>query len=117
MDEFIKSKSMLASGVLGATTTMITGAMATQFGLPGNITALVVSFSLCTLVFTDKSLPNLQRIIFYFINSMIVFTTAIGINTAGVAATQNVQTRKVVDLGGPEVVQPAKDKAYFHPWF
>jgi len=114
MDEFIKSKPMLASGILGATTTMITGAMASQFGLPGNITALVVSFILCTLVFTDQSLPYLQRGIFYFINSMIVFTTAVGINAAGVAATQTSQTRGV---DTPKMIERSTDKPYFHAWF
>ena len=44
MDEFFKSKSMMSSGILGTTTTMISGTMASQFGLSGSITAIAVSF-------------------------------------------------------------------------
>jgi hypothetical protein len=43
LDEFLKSKAMLAPGVAGAMTTMITGTLVSQFGLPGNWTGLVIT--------------------------------------------------------------------------
>jgi hypothetical protein len=113
MDEFIKSKSMLSSGILGTTTTMITGTMVSQFGLPGNVTAIVVSFLLGLLVFTDNSIPYIQRFVFYIIISMIIFTTAMGINAAGVAATKSTEQPQY-ELRG---LSEDEGKNFFHDWF
>lgn len=108
MEEFIKSKPMLTSGILGTTTTMISGTMASQFGLPGGITALVISFLLGLLVFTDYSIPYIHRFVFYIIISMIIFTTAVGINTAGVAATQTENKK---------AMRGNNKNNFFHDWF
>lgn len=113
MDDFIKSKAMLTSGILGTTTTMITGTMVSQFGLPGNVTAITVSFLLGLLVFNDISIPLVQRFVFYIIISMIIFTTAMGINAAGVAATKSDEQRQYEKRGLSE----SDDKAFFHNWF
>ena len=113
MDEFIRSKSMLTSGILGTTTTMITGAMTSQFNLPGNFTAIVVSFLLGLLVFTDNSIPHIQRFVFYIIISMIIFTTAMGINAAGVAATKSPEQRQYEQRG----LSDDEGKKFFHDWF
>lgn len=113
MDEFIKSKSMLSSGVLGTTTTMIAGTMATQFDIPGDLTAIVVSFLLGLLVFTDQSIPYLQRGVFYIIISLIIFTTAMGINAAGIAATRSSEQPRVLQRG----IDGEEGKNFFHDWF
>lgn len=113
MDEFIKSKPMLSSGILGTTTTIITGTLVTQFDLPGNVTAIVVSFILGLLVFTDSSIPYIQRFVFYIIISMIIFTTAMGINEAGVAATKSPEQRQYEQRG----LSDDEGKDFFHDWF
>ncbi len=114
MDEYLNSKSMLAPGVAGATTTMITGTLASQFGFPGNYMALVVSFLLGLIVFSDKTIPMLQRLLFYLANSMIIFTVAVGLNTAGAAA---VNADKVQERSVDTVPAQESRKAFFSPWF
>ena len=112
MDEYLNSKAMLAPGVAGATTTTITGTMASVFGWPGSYTALIVSFLLGTMVFSDRGIPLLQRMVLYLVNSMIIFTVAVGLNTAGVAAMQTDEARKrSVEL------MAETEKAFFQPWF
>ncbi len=113
MDEFIRARSMLAPGIAGATTTLITGTLVTQFdSLPGNWTALIISFLIGLVILGDRSVSGGQRILLYFINSLIIFSVASGINTAGVAATQS---RKPAT----RVLQPAEmgPKPFFHEWF
>ena len=112
MEEYLNSKAMLAPGVAGATTTTITGTMASVFGWPGSYTALIVSFLLGMVVFSDKTVPLLQRLVLYLVNSMIIFTVAVGLNTAGAAAvkTDEARTRSVEAAAEPE-------KTFFHPWF
>ncbi len=88
MEGFISSKAMLTPGIAGATTTMITGTLASQFGIPGTYTSILVSFLLGLVVFSDTVVPLLQRLVLYLINSMIIYTVAIGLNTAGAAAVR-----------------------------
>ena len=93
----------------GATTTMITGTLASQFALPGNYTALIVSFILGLMVWNDTSINIFKRALFYVVNSVIIFTMAMGFNAAGVAASKTEQqiTRSV----------PQEDSVFFNDWF
>ncbi len=113
MEDMVDSKAMTAPGILGAITTIITGTLASQFGLPGQWTALAVSFLLGSLVLADKKLPSFQRIVFYFINSLIIFTMAMGINSAGVAATKSAQNQQHQQRS----VQETGPTPFFHQWF
>ena len=106
MEEYLNSKAMIAPGVAGATTTTIAGTMASVFGWPGSYTALIVSFLLGVIVFSDKNVPFLQRLVLYLVNSMIIFTVAVGLNTAGAAAMKT----DAPDERGVET-------SFFHPWF
>lgn len=116
MEEFFQSKAMLTPGAAGVTTTMITGTLVSQFGLPGNWTGLVISLLFGLSVWADKSVSVYQRIIFYLINSMTIFAVAIGINTAGLAINQS--TERSVD---PHVIEenhlPADPQKFFQDWF
>ena len=112
MEEYLNSKAMLAPGVAGATTTTITGTMASVFGFPGSYTALIVSFVLGMLVFSDKSVPLLQRMVLYLVNSMIIFTVAVGLNTAGAAAMKSDEARQRSVEAAVET-----EKTFFQPWF
>jgi hypothetical protein len=114
VDEFFRSKSMLTPGVAGATATMITGTLVSQFGLPGNITGLLVSFLLGLVVWADKSVPLFQRIVFYIINSLIIFTVAIGMNETGVAMTKSKAQAQYEQRWVPP---ESREHAFFQSWF
>ncbi len=114
MDDFLKSKSMLTPAMAALAVTMTSGVLAGQFGLPGKWTGLVISFILGLVVFADGETPFVQRILFYLINSITIYTMAIGINQAGIAATTGHEPL-------PEecriVVEEGADKQFFSPWF
>jgi hypothetical protein len=116
MEEFFHSKAMMTPGAVGATTTMITGTLASQFGLPGNWTGLVLSLLFGLSVWADKSVPVYQRIIFYIINSMTIFAVAIGINTAGMVINKSTE-RKVAPHVIEEKHTPAEQQKFFQDWF
>ncbi len=114
MEGFLSSKAMLTPGVAGATVTTIAGTLATQFDIPGTYTSIVVSFILGLVVFSDKLVPLFQRMVLYLVNSMIIYTVAIGLNTAGAAAVKSdeeIVTRSVVPA------ETTVSIPFFHPWF
>ena len=115
MDDFFKSKLMLTPGAAGATTTMITATLVSQFGLPGNWTGLVISLLLGLSVWADKSVAIYQRIIFYIVNSLTIFTVALGLNTAGMVVNQKVE--RFVNPPKIERQVPPESKAFFQGWF
>ncbi|MFZ0254540.1 MAG: hypothetical protein WAN46_02580 [Gammaproteobacteria bacterium] len=114
VDEFFRSKSMLTPGVAGATAMMITGTLVSQFELPGHITGLLVSFLLGLVVWADKSVPMIQRIVFYIINSLIIFTVAIGMNETGVAMTKSDAQAQYEQRWIPSESQ---ERSFFQSWF
>lgn len=115
MEDFVNSKSMLTPGVAGALALMITGTLASQFELPGNWTGLITSFILGTSVWADKKLtPGFMKVLFYIINSLIIFSVAMGLNTAGMAAQGNLQPVSRVERGLDDSEQR---KPFFHHWF
>lgn len=85
--EFLNSKSMLTPGVAGLIAMLATNALHVQFGLPQNWVGLALSFLVGSLVFGDVATPPSQRLALYVINSLIIFSIAVGANTAGTAAT------------------------------
>jgi hypothetical protein len=115
MDDFLNPKSMLTPGVAGSLTVLITGTLASQFGLPGNWTALILSFVLGLMVWANTKLPRVQRVVFYLLNSLVIFSVANGINEAGVAATNSSESR-VVTRGSPNRPEWEEGK-FFQSWF
>ncbi len=116
MDEFLHSKSMLTPGVAGAGTTLITATLASQFGLPGNWTGLVVSLLFGLSIWADKRIVIYQRVVFYLLNSMTIFAVAIGLNTAGMQINK-AEERGVPRLGQEETHTPAEQQQFFQDWF
>lgn len=115
MDDFLKSKAMMTPGVAGAMTTMITGTLVSQFGLPGNWTGLVISLLMGLAVWADKSVVIYQRIVFYLINSLTIYAVAIGVNTAGMAISHGEEGIKA-----PPAIErsvPDDQKKFFQDWF
>ena len=115
MDDFLKSKAMMTPGVAGALTTMITGTLVSQFGLPGNWTGLVISLLLGLAVWADKSVAIYHRIIYYVINSLTIYAVAIGVNTAGMAISYS--SERVPDPPAIERSVPADQNKFFQEWF
>jgi hypothetical protein len=92
LDEFLNPKSMLTPGLAGALTMFITNSLAKQFGLAPNYTGLVISFLIGLLVFFSQiniALP--ARFLYYVLNSLVIFSVAMGANEAGVIGAKQAQ--------------------------
>ena len=84
VESFLNPQSMLTPGVAGALTMMIANVLAIQFAMPRAWTGLGLSFLFGLLVFVS-GITLFLRIIYYVINSLIIFCVAIGSNTVGLA--------------------------------
>jgi hypothetical protein len=113
MKDFLNSKSMLTPGIAGAVTMLITNTLIQQFELPGRWVALGLSFVLGTLVFSDRTTVIWQRGILYLLNSLIIFSMAVGTNTAGRSSLES-QARIQSFHGETEVVS---EPQFFKSWF
>jgi hypothetical protein len=125
MDNFISSRAMITPGLAGSATTMITGTLVTTFGFPGAVTALIISFVFGSMALADKSVTIYYKFIFYIINSVTIFSVAVGLNQAGMAIIER-------DQQPPTIVEersldPAEDenndvmrtesRPFFQEWF
>ena len=113
MRQFLNSKSMLTPGIAGAVTMLITNALALQFDLPGKWIALVLSFVLGMLVFSDRTSVFWLRGLLYVLNSLIIFSMATGTNAAGRAATP----RHRVAIERFSAGSPSGSVGFFGDWF
>jgi hypothetical protein len=77
--------------------------------------ALVLSFLVGSLVFGDQTTRVPQRVVLYIINSLIIFSIAVGANTAGTAATHD----KGQGMFPTGTTAPAgnEGRAFFDDWF
>lgn len=113
LDEFLNPKSMLTPGVAGAVTMLITNTLTVQFGLVPNVTGLVLSFLLGSVVFLSQSDVRWPgRVLYYILNSLIIFSVAMGTNQAGVSASQKANTRVVQAAPGAM----AASEPFFSDW-
>ena len=84
--EFLNPHSMLTPGFAGGMTMGITNTMATQFEFfdPWRaVVALIISCLFGLLAVMVKAMPYGQRLIYGVLNSLIIFTVAVGSNTLG----------------------------------
>jgi hypothetical protein len=94
LDEFLNPKSMLTPGVAGALTMLITNALSSQFGLWPNYTGLVVSFTFGLIIFRAASRVRFfERFVYYSLNSLVIFSVALGANQGGVTAANAIDRR------------------------
>ena len=84
MDEFLNPASMLTPGLAGSVTMLITNALSLHFQVEPSWTGLLVSFLCGTLVFVS-SVHLAKKLVYYVLNSLIIFSVAAG--TSGFAAT------------------------------
>jgi hypothetical protein len=90
-DEFLNPRSMITPGVAGSITMLITNTLGKQFDLPPNYTGLVLSCLIGLIVFRAVKIPHLgERVLYYIINSLIIFSVAVGTNQAGVGAAKSL---------------------------
>jgi len=82
IQDFANPRSMITPGIAGGITMFITNALGTQFELPLNWVGLAISFVLGLIVFSSSISTGFERIVLYFVNSMIIFATAFGTNVA-----------------------------------
>jgi hypothetical protein len=93
VNEFLNPKSMLTPGFAGAATMVITNTIHSQFALQDSErapTALVLSLLFGALVFVAEGIPKWQRVIYYVLNSLIIFSMATGSNSAGTGISARV---------------------------
>ena len=86
VSDFLNPESMITPGVAGGITMTITNTLTSQFSLPGRWTALAISFLCGLLVFVTKRFSFGKKLVFYVINSLIIFTVATGTNYYGTVA-------------------------------
>jgi hypothetical protein len=84
MDDFLNPKSMLTPGIAGGIVMLITNTVCLQFPeLTPRWLGLLLSFLLGLLVFMAGSIPKWQASLYYLLNSLIIFSVAMGTaNTA-----------------------------------
>ncbi len=112
VEEFLQPKSMLTPGVAGGVTMLIANTLWVVFSLPPRWTSLVLSFVLGLLVFVTTGAPVWQRVVYYVLNSLIIFSVSIGTNYAGVAVT-GPPTQDTTAVGHPA---PAGSRTFFGNW-
>jgi len=84
--EFLNPKSMLTPGICGAVIMVTANALGSAFGLEGparSLICLVLSFLAGTLVFAAGVKRFWPRLAYYVFNSLIIFSTAVGVNFSG----------------------------------
>lgn len=93
--DFLNPSSMLTPGIAGSVAMMISNTLWLQFELPQKWSGLGLSFALGMLVFAaGTAMPLWQRGIYYVLNSLIIFSMAVGATTLGhvVTSPQSVRT-------------------------
>ena len=84
IDDFLKPESMLTPGMAGGMAMMITNTLYVNFGLTQKFTCLIISFVLGMLVFASHEKKIHKKAIYYLLNSLIIFSMAVGTNSVGV---------------------------------
>jgi hypothetical protein len=116
MENFVTPEPMLTPGLAGGMTMGITNALAFQFGLiaPGPaLIALTLSFlfGLCVFVSSRKS-ARAVKLLFWVINSLVIFTVAAGSNALGMAVPtappKQLASRAIEMLAAPAHAQEMK---------
>ena len=98
LKEFLNPHSMLTPGLCGGITLLITNTLAAQFGAPPNYTGLGISCLFGLIVFAATSTVLWLRLVFWVLNSLIIFSIALGTNQIGVRASKNISVSSSLPL-------------------
>ncbi|MEY2479335.1 MAG: hypothetical protein QOI04_262 [Verrucomicrobiota bacterium] len=114
-DEFFNAKSILTPSIGGLGTMLIANTLSSQFGLPANYTALIVSFVVGLVVFRSAGVRKvLWRLLYYLLNSVVIFTVAIGINETALVTLQSGSKSPMLFSNARSV---EGSRPFFSDWF
>jgi hypothetical protein len=125
VDDFLEPRSMITPGALGAIAMAATNAFCNNFSfLNAGYVGLALSFGF-GLTAIVKQASFLERVVFYVLNSVIIFSVAFGTNQVG-NKIQNASTTSSLahimtsaayadTIGGPPAA--AARVAFFNDWF
>jgi hypothetical protein len=114
MEEYFRAKPMVTPAVAGMATMTMTSTLVVQFGLPPALTALAFAFLFGTLAFGDRSLSRVQRVVLYLINSVTIFSVAVGINETAVGMMKTQEVAPVEQRLAPDDERPPE---LLRSWF
>ncbi|MHC8357022.1 hypothetical protein ACYZTL_17775 [Pseudomonas sp. LB3P81] len=117
LDEFLNPKSMLTPGIAGSLTMLFTNALVSNFDAPPNYTGLFISFLFGLLVFAATATVLWQRFVFFVLNSLFIFSFALGTNQVGVTASK--KTDAIAQASTQSTWSPDDNKgkqAFFANW-
>lgn len=104
---FLNPQSMLTPGIAGATTMMMANALGRAFDFNVPATGLIISgmFGLLVIVAGE---PLVKKIVYYFLNSLVIFCVAMGSgNIAHEVAVADAPRQETLVLVGVANAQPA----------
>jgi len=113
LKEFLNPKSMITPGIAGGITMMITNALAANFSLPPNYTGLTISFLCGLIVFAGTATVLWLRVVLYLLNSLLIFSMALGVNQT---ATNVVKTSEKTKVAQSLADRRDVNVAYFSNW-
>lgn len=87
VQEFLNPASMLTPGLTGSVTMFIANALSVHFSLTPSWVGLGISFLFGTLVFIS-SVKFIYKLVYYVLNSLIIFSVAAGTSGFAASATQ-----------------------------
>jgi hypothetical protein len=124
LGDFLQPQSMVTPGLLGALVMMGTNSLCTKFpGLNGAVVALVLSllFGLAAVI---REAPLAQRVLFYVLNSIVIFSVATGTNTVGQASrlsqlsvVSTAYAERRDERGEAPLHHTQMAAGFFHEWF
>jgi hypothetical protein len=124
MDDFLNSKSMITPGVAGGVVTLVAATLSSQFGWPAKWIAIVASLLIALLIFfADQAGKMIARAIVLLLNTVIIFSVAVGANASAMTAAtakpsmHNMQYRPGYESGAVEPTPTPTPTPFFHPWF
>ena len=85
--DFLNPKSMLTPGLAGALTMAIANCFSYHFGLSRPLVGILVSCLFSLIAIGAATMAFWQKLIFFVLNAAVIFTMALGSNSAGDAVT------------------------------
>jgi hypothetical protein len=87
---------MLTPGIAGTAAMGIANALSSAFEIRPEITALVISFLLSSTAIASGSLARWQRLVFFLLNGLVIFSVSIGADAAGSLARERGRGKEFV---------------------
>lgn len=115
LSDFLNPRSMLTPGIAGSLTMAITNTLAAQFALPPNYSGLAISFLFALLVYISASQHRwYERVLYLALNSLIIFSIALGTNQVGVAARHSDEFHTI--KAPPMLAMATLKSPFFSNW-